>query len=100
MKPQQRYRTVSKRIHPPEADQAAGAYHQAQTNVGQYRDNLKKILNEMDTEWEGNQKDRFIDHTRREEARIGNYYSYLGEMEKRFCSIEVVVEVQEPIPFA
>jgi uncharacterized protein YukE len=99
MKPQ-RYRTVQKRIHPPEADRIADTYRQAKSEIAQCRERFLKVLQGMDIEWEGNQKDHFADHARQEELKISNYYSYLGEVERRFRNIEVVVEVQEPIPFS
>jgi uncharacterized protein YukE len=98
MKPK-RYRTVQKRIHPPEADRIADAYRQAKTEIANCRERFQKVLQRMDGEWEGNQKDRFIDQARVEERKLGVYFDYLGDVERQFRSIQVTVEVQELIPY-
>jgi uncharacterized protein YukE len=96
MKPQ-RYRTVSKRIHPPEADRIAEIYAQARAAASQDRDKFTQILGQMGSEWEGNQEVVFLDHAHTDELKISNYCNYLAEVEKRFRNIEVTVEVQELI---
>jgi uncharacterized protein YukE len=94
----QRYRTVQKRIHPPEADRIADAYRQAKAEIAQSRERYLKVLQGMDGEWEGHQKDMYMDQARVEERKLGVYSDYLGEVERQFRSIQVTVEVQELIP--
>jgi uncharacterized protein YukE len=95
----QRYRTVQKRIHPPEADRIADTYRQAKSEIAQSRERFLKVLQGMDIEWEGNQKDRFMDQARIEEKKLGVYFEYLDGVERQFRNIQVTVEVQEPIPY-
>jgi uncharacterized protein YukE len=88
---------VQRRIHPPEADRIADAYRQAKAEIAQCRERFLKVLQGMDIEWEGNQKDRFMDQARMEEGKLGVYFEFLDDVEKQFRNIQVTVEVQELI---
>jgi uncharacterized protein YukE len=99
MKPQ-RYRTVYKKIHPPEADKIANVYHKAKNEVSQDRARVNKILQELDSEWEGSQKSDFMNQAPVRIQKLVDFYDYLDGVEKQYRTIEVTVEVQEPIPMA
>jgi uncharacterized protein YukE len=58
------YRIIYKKIHPPEADALADSYGKAAHSVVQYTDEIEKIMAELDANWEGGQKERFMESFR------------------------------------
>ena len=57
-------------VHPPEADAVAKAFGNAQTSVSDTLDRLKAVFETLTREWEGHQKDLFMESFGKTISRI------------------------------
>jgi uncharacterized protein YukE len=93
-----KYQIIHKKIHPPEADALADSYGKAARIVLAYTDDLGNIVSELDSNWEGEQKNRFLDSFQRIFFKSREYaVGTLQEIEKRFRTIQVEIEEQVPV---
>ncbi len=93
-----KYKIIHKKIHPPEADALADSYAGASRSVLAYTDELAKVASELETGWQGNQKNFFMDSFQPLIAKSREYaLSTLQGIEKGFRSIQVDVEEQVPV---
>jgi len=92
------YKIIHKKIHPPEADALADSYAQAARLALEENHELSRIAVELDSNWDGSQKIRFLDSFQSVVAKSRQYADgTLPMFEKQFRAIQVDVEERVPI---
>jgi uncharacterized protein YukE len=98
MIPTQRFITIRKSIHPPEADSLADELLSCSRQVDAYRQESDRIITELHASWSGNQKDTFMDSFTRIPMRLLFIAEMFRNHAETFRNLQVTVE--ETVPAA
>jgi hypothetical protein len=93
-----KYKLIHKKIHPPEADALADSFAKASRSLLAYTDELGRIASDWDFNWEGGQKNCFMDSFHPLISKSREYaLSTLQGIETGFRAIQVDVEEKVPV---
>jgi hypothetical protein len=92
------FKIFHKNIHPPEADALADSFVKAARFAREFSGELTRIEADLDSNWNGNQKTRFLDSYWSIIIKSSQYSEgTLPTFEKLFRTIQVEVEERVPI---
>ncbi|MBN1438336.1 MAG: WXG100 family type VII secretion target [Anaerolineales bacterium] len=86
------------RVHPPEADAVARVFGESRSAAENDQAALREISRSLDSEWEGKQKEKFLEDLRQTAGRLANILlPGLRSLEKKYREFTVEKTIEESV---